>query len=107
MKLIVNAFLALVILSSAAIAQGPALITIRFNKDNLSYQGQLKDVAQQALAIKATTVFEVVNITADGKGTRGQEVAENLTKAGVPASQVTVSNEAGNVNSEEVRVFVR
>ena len=106
-KMLLNVFLAIVILSGAALAQGPALMTIRFNQKNIAYQSKLNDVVQQALALKPTTVFEVVNVTPEGQGTRGQEVAEAITKAGAPAAQVTVSSETGNVNSEEVRVFVR
>ena len=110
MKLIVNAFLAIAITSVAALpamAEGPALMTIRFNQKNVSYQSKLNDVVHQALAIKPQVQFEVVNITPNGQGMRGQEVAQALTQAGAPASQVTVSSEAGNVANEEVRIFVR
>ncbi len=107
MKLIVNAFLALALTAAAQAAEGPALVTIRFNQPNLSYQAKVADAVHQALAIKPTTTFEVVDVTTAGQGTRGQEVAQSITAAGAPAAQVTVSSEAGNVANEEVRIFVR
>ena len=93
--------------SGAALADSPALMTIRFNQKNVAYQNKLSDVAHQALAIKSTAVFEVLDVSANGQGTKGQEVAESLAKSGIPAAQVTVSSQAGEVTNEEVRVFVR
>jgi len=111
MKLLVNVFFAssfvLAFTITAARADGPALMTIRFNQPQVAYKSRLADVVKQATATKPTVVFDVVDVTTSGTGTHGQEVADAIAKTGVPGSQVSLRSETGAVANEEVRIFVR
>lgn len=122
MKFVVNAFLSLSVailaaftISSvdknsdaiAAYGSQSALMVIKFNQPNVSYQDQLFYVVSQAVKAKQTVIFDVVSVTPDGKGVYGQQVADDIKRIGVNPLQVTYRTEAGRVNSEEVRIFVR
>lgn len=120
MKFVVNVFLALFLTISGAFAIGgfqttraeaysldDALMTIRFNHNTVTYQDKLFYVVSEAVKTKPSVIFDVVAITPDGQSTYGQRVAGDIARIGVNQQQITFRAEAGRVNSEEVRIFVR
>ena len=114
MKLIVNAFLALLLtfgIFAAAKAEitGTPLMVIRYNQKDVAYQSSLSFAVREALKTKPTVAFEVVDVTPEGEisRTHGQEVADSITHMGVDPKQVTTRTETGAVANEEVRIFVR
>ena len=113
MKLIVNAFfalcfiLALAFTTQSAVAADPAYMVIRFNQKNFNYHDKLAYAVREALKTKSNVVFEVVDVTTGTPALYGQQIASDIENLGVPAAQVTMSSQNGDVSNEEVRIFVR
>ena len=112
MKLIVNAFFALVIMLAIPVLtraeSAPPLITIRFNQKNINYHDKLTYVVREAVKTKSSVVFEVVDVApGSSAGLYGQQIVSDIENLGVPAAQIIMRSESGDVSNEEVRIFVR
>lgn len=114
MKLIVNAFLALLLTFStfaAAKAEGTGtpLIVVRYNQKDVAYQSSLSFAVAEAKKVKPDVAFEVVDVSPEGTIGRlhGQEVVDSIIHMGVDQKLVTLRSENGAGANEEVRVFVR
>lgn len=97
-----------------------ALMTIRFNQQQVTYKRQLYSVLVEAVKKKPSVVFDVIGYVPSVRDPQrnqklyentqiyANEVARNIIEMGVSPQQVTVSTQAGgNIDNEEVRIFVR
>ena len=122
MKFIVNVFLAFGLSVSAAfivsgcVHENPqaisspntqALMIIRFNQKEVNYQNKLAYVVREAMRAKPGVIFDVVSASRNKESQHGQEVANNISRLGVPQSQINLSSETSEQSNEEVRIFVR
>jgi hypothetical protein len=96
------------------------LVTIRFDKPNVSYEGALYTAVKSALDRRPDAQFEVVAVAPYG-ATPGQQalsttnarrvaeqVSRSLTNMGLPAARLrTSSTTSSGIRAEEVQVFVR
>ena len=104
----------------AAVSSDAALVTIRFDKPNVNYEGALYTAVKSALDRRPEAVFDVVGVSANA-GTPGQDalnaanarryadqVVRSLTNMGLPSGRIRVSSATGAASpSGEVKVFVR
>jgi len=104
----------------AAVVSEAALVTIRFDKPNVNYEGALYTAVKSALDRRPEAVFDVVGVAANA-GTPGQDalnasnarrnaeqVVRSLTNMGLPSGRIRVSAASGAASpSGEVKVFVR
>ncbi|MGH7000423.1 MAG: hypothetical protein ACREEA_02850 [Stellaceae bacterium] len=96
------------------------LVVIRFDRPNVTYEEALYTAVSRALERKPSATFELVAV-APSAGTAAQvtvnsnaskhnaeDVMRSLTNMGLPADRVTLSaTTSGDVNSNEVRIYVR
>jgi len=97
-----------------------ALVTIRFDKPNVAYEGALYTAVKSVLDRRPDAQFEVVAVAPYG-ATPGQQalsttgarrvaeqVTRSLTNMGLPASRLRQSSTTSSgIRAEEVQVFVR
>jgi hypothetical protein len=107
-------------ISSSGSYGGSALVTIKFDRDNVDYQQILYTALTQALQSRPSASFQVVAVSPT-RGTaaavqlaqtdakrRAQEVLRSMTDMGVPATRLAVSSSTDpGLAASEVRVFVR
>lgn len=108
MKSIIKfALIAFVLISPALASANEALLIIRFNQRNVSYQNQLYTAASEAVKIKPNVIFDVVGYSSYGGTSYAQKIAGDLIKMGVNPRQVNISNQPAQLQFDEVRIFVR
>ncbi|MBI5163794.1 MAG: hypothetical protein HY985_07815 [Magnetospirillum sp.] len=103
----------------AAVTSDGPLVTIRFDKPNVNYEGALYSAVKSALDRRPDSTFDVVAVAPAG-ATPGQQalnastsrrnaeaVVRSLTNMGLPASRLRMSSAAGTGSTGEVQVFVR
>jgi hypothetical protein len=105
----------------AGVAGEAALVTIRFDKPNVNYEGALYTAVKSALDRRPDASFEVVAVSPTGT-TPGQQamagttarrnadsVVRSLANMGLPSNRIRVSNitSPGASAQGEVQVFVR
>jgi len=104
----------------AAITTDAPLVTIRFDKPNVNYEGALYAAVKGALDRRPSASFDVVAVSPTSSTPGGQAlsatavrrnaeaVVRSLTNMGLPASRIRVSqNTSPAVTNGEVQVFVR
>ncbi|OPZ79166.1 MAG: hypothetical protein BWY78_00206 [Alphaproteobacteria bacterium ADurb.Bin438] len=92
-----------------------ALVTIRFDKRNVSYEQALFQAVKRALEKKSSVEFDLVGITPISGSTKGVDaknstdrVYKSLLNMGVPTNRIKVANiTSSEVNNVEVRLFVK
>jgi hypothetical protein len=106
--------------SYGASAGGAALVTIRFDHPNVSYQQILYTALAQALQTRPGASFDVLAVSPT-RGTaasvqlaqteaqhHAQDVMRSMTDMGVPATRLGVSSTTDpSIGASEVRVYVR
>ncbi|MDA8232867.1 MAG: hypothetical protein M0006_16165 [Magnetospirillum sp.] len=104
----------------AAVTRDSPLVTIRFDKPNVNYEGALYTAVKSALDRRPQASFDVVAISPAG-ATPGQDalsaasarrsadqVMRSLTNMGMPATRLRTSSTTSTAaNSPEVEIFVR
>jgi hypothetical protein len=104
----------------AASYAGGALVTIKFDRENVDYQQILYSALTQALQSRPSASFSVIGVSPT-RGTaaavqlaqtsarrHAQDVLRSMTDMGVPATRLAVSSSTDpGVANSEVRVFVR
>lgn len=104
----------------AAVTADAPLVTIRFDKANVNYEGALYAAVKGALDRRPSASFDVVAVSPTGSTPGGQalgattvrrnaeSVVRSLTNMGLPANRIRVSqNTSPAVANGEVQVFVR
>lgn len=104
---------------AAVLADSP-LVTIRFDKPNVNYEGALYAAVKGALDRRPSASFDVVAVSPSGSTPGGQalgatavrrnaeSVVRSLTNMGLPTSRIRVSQTtSAGANTGEVQVFVR
>lgn len=104
---------------SAVSADAP-LVTIRFDKPNVNYEGALYAAVKGALDRRPGASFDVIAVSPTGSTPGGQalgattvrrnaeSVVRSLTNMGLPTNRIRVSqNTSPAVSTGEVQVFVR
>lgn len=97
----------------------PALVTIRFNQQQVVYQNQLYNAVVEAVKVKPDVIFNIVGVAPTHSESAKSEkllentqyytgkVADDLAKIGVNPQQIRSSIETSpEVRTEEVRIFV-
>ena len=104
----------------AMVSSDAALVTIRFDKANVNYEGALYTAVKSALDRRPDATFNVVGVAANA-ATPGQtalnaanaqrnaeQVVRSLTNMGLPAGRISVSSASGAASpAGEVKVYVR
>lgn len=104
----------------AAVSADAPLVTIRFDKPNVNYEGALYAAVKSALDRRPNAAFDVVAVSPAG-ATAGQQalgatsarrnaesVVRSLTNMGLPTNRIRVSqSSSGGAQTGEVQVFVR
>jgi len=124
MKLFLKTLLVVCMLSTLSIAANAmndrvALVTIRFNQQQVVYQNQLYSAVVEAVKVKPSVTFNVVGYApVNNDSTKAAKLLENtqyytnkvaadLAKIGVNPQQIRSSVEPSpEVATEEVRIFV-
>jgi hypothetical protein len=96
------------------------LVTIRFDRPNVSYESALYTAVKSALDRRPGAAFDVVAVSPSGSTPGGaalgastarrnaETVVRSLTQMGLPASRIRVSQTTSGTNQTgEVQVFVR
>lgn len=104
----------------AQVMSDAPLVTIRFDKANVNYEGALYAAVKGALDRRPGATFDVVAISPSGTTPGAQalgssaarrnaeSVVRSLTNMGLPSSRIRVSqNSSPSASSGEVQVFVR
>ena len=105
--------------AAQAMASGVALVTIRFNQQQVVYQNQLYNAVVEAVKVKPSVTFNVVGYAPQHRDSEKSakllsntqyytgKVADDLAKIGVNPKQIRSSVEISpEVRTEEVRIFV-
>lgn len=104
----------------AAVATDSPLVTIRFDKPNVNYEGALYAAVKGALDRRPGASFDVVAVSPSGSTPGGQalgatavrrnaeSVVRSLSNMGLPSSRINVSQTTSTATrTGEVQVFVR
>jgi hypothetical protein len=95
------------------------LVTIRFDRPNVSYESALYTAVKGALDRRPGASFDVVAVAPAGSTPGGaalgastarrnaETVVRSLTQMGLPANRIRVSQSSGATQTGEVQVFVR
>ncbi|CAA7617231.1 hypothetical protein [Magnetospirillum sp. UT-4] len=102
------------------VAADAPLVTIRFDKPNVSYESALYAAVKSALDRRPAAAFDVIAVSPTGSTPGAQalgasnvrrnaeQVVRSLTNMGLPANRIRVSQTtSGMTRSGEVQVFVR
>lgn len=95
---------------SAVPTVGVPLVTVRFDRPNISFDGALERAVQDTLSRNPNASFSVVAVQAgtSGEATRGANQALRvIARQGVPPARVTMSSASQPGGVDEVRVFGR
>ena len=94
-------------ISAAEEAYTPLMI-IRFNKNpTMPYENQLYNAVSAALRVKPGATFDVESRSSIKGVHKGGEVADALSRIGVPGNRIAVQNVQGDMVYPEVRIFVK
>ncbi|OAN50004.1 hypothetical protein [Magnetospirillum moscoviense] len=104
----------------AAVGSDAPLVTIRFDRPNVSYESALYTAVKSAMDRRPGASFDVVAVSPAGSTPGGaalgqssarrnaEQVVRSLTQMGLPASRIRVSQSASaSTQTGEVQVFVR
>lgn len=94
--------------SAAPIPMGIPLVTVRFDRPNISFDGTVERAVQETMSRNPNASFSVVAVQAgtSGEATRGANQAlRTITRQGVPASRVTMSSVTQTGGVDEIRIF--
>ena len=106
--------------TSAGLAAGPPLVTIRFDRPGVNYEPALYTALTQALEVRPSARFEVVAVSpvgstpervrlAQSESRRNADaVVRSMSEMGLPADRISVSaTTRADVADNEVRIYVR
>lgn len=126
--LVLSVFLAFVTVPNTVLLNGAnayqagreALMIIRYNQKQISYQTQLYSAVAEAVKAKPTVIFDVIGYAPQTNSIKknkryyenaqyyGQKVRDDMARIGVNPQQITFTTQVNpNLKNEEVRIFVR